>query len=241
MPNTTHSFSKYYHPKDNIALTIKCAIFAYIINIIITLIIVIFLIFENSYTYSCTTNKCIPSFWRTLTPAWEFHWGMVQYIASIGSVIGILISAQTYISTSQLNKLSNHNLNSALFKQILDASFKSNYEILKISDINSSKFYNTVYPRSSSGDLSPSMEYKLRIQELNHSINNIDPRKLNRSIIDHCELFSSFCHQIGFETDIPTNRRVFLKAELEIIDFLNRVNSSIFQDEKIVIKERTMK
>lgn len=241
MLSTTHSFSKSYYPRDRIALTIKCAISAYILNVLITIIIIIFLLFENSYTYTCTTNKCIPSLFRTLRPAWEFHWGMVQYIASIGSVIGILISAQTYITTSQLNKLSNHNLNLAVFKQILDASFKNNYEILKKSDINSSKFYNTVYPRSSSGDLSPSTSYKNKIQRINQSISNINPSKLNRSILDHCDLFSEFCHDIGFETDIPTNRRIFLKAEIEITDYLNRVNSSIFQNDNIILKERTMK
>lgn len=224
-----------------IKLIIFVSIVFYFISLVFAMVMVFVIAVGNDFTEFCNSYICFSNFFETMTPVWIFHWSSIQYIAAISSVLGILVAAVTYVSTVGLNKLNSHAINVSSFNQRLALSRKREYELLDISDIDSDRLYNLIYPRSSLGDVSPSEDFLRLLDEYNRSVDAIVPENLNYSLSRHLEFFVEFCDCVGVGVDYPLNSRTYLKIELEVVDFFNRLSLLIYGSRSVKIKGRFLK
>lgn len=224
-----------------IRLIFGVAVVFYIISLIITFLIIVFISVGNDFTEFCRSYGCLEVFLKKISPAWIFHWSAVQYIVAVSSVLGLLVAAASYISTSNLNKLNGHSLNVSSFNQRLASGHKKEYEFLGISDIDADKLYNLIYPKSVFGDIVPSEHFLDLLVDYNRSVDAIGPERLNDSLKRHLDFFIGFCDSIGVVNDYPKNLRAYLKIELEVVDFLNRLCSVIYGSRAVIINGRFLK
>lgn len=202
----------------------------------VTLISIIETLNENLITKICFSQACLGAAYAIFGKTIEMHLKGIEYIYYLTTIISVSAAVYSYIVSSQSSINTQKINNIQLFKQIIISSLK-NSKIIKIEDINITKFYYFIYPNTDDGDFSPSQEYLKKIKALKNSIEKFNRDSSSRNFPEHAKTVIEIAKILGIKFS-NRGRRLFIDDENSLTNFLNELNSIILIDDFLKIPNR---
>lgn len=211
-------------------LTATILLIFFILPIIYLLIIASDVFKSKNYTFElCTNITCYEYFLKDFKKILSSLKELIYFSAQLITLSSISIAALTYLSSKKNNDIAIANNYFSIFRSIVDNSFDVNFRKIHSKDINYHLLFRKIYPSINKGEIKICKNYINELNELNNSINSINPEKINETSNIHKKFFLNFCKNHGIQIENDFNNRVFLIIENEIVEFLNRLNQSIFE------------
>jgi len=201
-------------------------------------ILIISLDEHNAFSQDlCLKPKCIDNFLLFSEHARQtFNYIASSSVAAL-TAIGIYFAIMNYIGTARTNAISNHLSNLRTFNDFINQEI-TNDDRIKIGSIDVFRWYNLIFPKSKSGNLSIGEEYKRLISEIDNAIK--ESNKLCTSgdspsfeYKPHQEKMREALKKIGITIELMP-RNDFKDSEKSLYKIIDKTNKEFCGSNEIV-------
>ena len=182
---------------------------------------------ENLYQKNiCFTDKCVTAFFANFNSVSVILQSVAWLITLITTIGGIGIALMTYKTGVKNSNLTNHISHLNMFRDYVNAEI-SKRKFISPDKVNIYKWYSLIFPYSKKGDVSVSIQYKSKIEDIIKVI--VDA---NERITDPAGKYVYTHHQVSMLDAVgllgvkistgPKNEFVLIEEQIfELIDCIN--------------------
>lgn len=184
----------------------------------------------------CLTSKGVTTFAQLFSGAITILKGGAFITVTFATITGVYVALMTYINSVKSSSLSGHVSHINLFKSYIDSEIENKSNISPKS-IDTFKWYRTMFPQSTSGDINISNEYVLAIKNILNNVNKTvktftSPDGGKYCYKKHQGVLISALDPIGIKLErLP--KKIFFDSENDLFDLIDSVNSTFNNGVKI--------
>ncbi|MEQ6968395.1 retron Ec48 family effector membrane protein [Pectobacterium polaris] len=182
---------------------------------------------ENLYLNEfCISDKCLGFFFSKTEHVTKIFQATAWLLTMITTIGGVTIAVMTYKSGVKNSNLTNHISHLNMFRDYVNAEIAKK-KFVSPDKINIYKWYSLIFPNSKTGEVSVSVDYKNKIQDIKSIVekanNDVSSPNVNYSYKSHQRDLISVVDVLGVKISTgPKNDFIIVEEQVfELIDCIN--------------------